>query len=267
MTKHGQRRQLKRVAAPKLFPIPRKKGGKFVIKPSPGPHPANRCIPLGIIIRDILGYARSLKEVRKILNEKVVKIDGRVVRDYKFPVGMMDVIELTKTEEYYRILPFRKKLVLHKISPTEAKYKVVRIIGKRYVKNGYIQINLEDGRNILFKTEDKDERRKILDTYSVNDSLLISIPDQKIMNHFELKINKYAIITAGLHMGEHGIIKEIHEKFGPKASTVIITTPTNEELITALDYILVIGDDRPAISLPDPKEYEEIMRRSWPMPE
>lgn len=261
MTKHGPRRQLKRIAAPKIFPIPRKEIGRFVIKPRPGPHPADRSIPLGIIIRDILRYARTLREVKRILHQGVVKVDGKVVKDYKFPVGIMDVLELTKTEEYYRILPFRRKLVLHRITPEEAKYKIVRILGKRYVKNAHIQLNLEGGRNILFKVNSEEERRKILDTYFVGDSLMISIPDQKILKHYRLEKGKYAIITAGRHMGTHGLIEDIHKLFGPRASTVVLTTPSEEKVITALEYILVIGDDRPDITLPTMEEFEKIIRR------
>ncbi|MHA1615956.1 MAG: 30S ribosomal protein S4e [Candidatus Njordarchaeales archaeon] len=266
MTKHGPRRQLKRIAAPKLFPIPRKVGGKFTIKPSPGPHPADRCIPLGIIIRDILGYARTLREVKFILNQRIVKIDGRVITDYKFPVGLMDVLEIERTKEYYRTLPFRRKLVLHRITPEEAKYKIVKIIGKRYVKNANIQLNLEDGRNILFKVSSDEERRKILDTYFVGDSLMISLPEQKILGHFRLKEGMYALITAGRHMGEHGTIKEITKMFGPRASTATIETVSGEEIITALDYVLVIGEDKPAITLPSEEEVREIMKRVLVLP-
>ncbi|MHA1589648.1 MAG: 30S ribosomal protein S4e [Candidatus Njordarchaeales archaeon] len=266
MTKHGPKRQLKRIAAPRLFPIPRKIGGKFAIKPSPGPHPADKCIPLGIIIRDILGYARTLREVKLILNQRIVKVDGRVITDYKFPVGLMDVLEIERTKEYYRILPFRRRLVLHRITPEEAKYKIVRIIGKRYVKNANIQLNLEDGRNILFKVNSNEERRKILDTYFVRDSLVISLPDQRILKHLRLKEGMYALIIAGRHMGEHGIIKKITKMFGPRASTATIETPTGEEIITALDYVLVIGEDKPEITLPALEEVREIMRRVMILP-
>jgi len=261
MTKHGQKRQLKRIAAPPLIPVPRKKGGRFIIKPHPGPHPASRAIPLGIILRDTLRYARTLKEAKRILNEGVIKVDGKVVKDYKYPVGMMDVIELVKTEEFYRIVPYQRRLVLHKIPKDEARYKIARIIGKRYVKNGHIQLNLEDSRNILFKTGNEEERRKILDTYFVGDSLMITIPDQKIIRHYHIEERKYAIITAGRHMGTHGKIQEIHKLFGPRASTVTIVTPANEHVITALEYVLVIGEDRPEISLPTIEEIELIRRR------
>ncbi len=261
MTKHGPRRQLKRIAAPKLFPIPRKIKRRFVIKPMPGPHPAERSIPLGIIIRDILGYARTLKEVRKIVHAGYVKIDGRVVKDYRFPVGLMDVIELTLTDEIYRVLPFKRRLVLHKITPEEAKFKIARIVGKRYVKKGHIQLNLEGGRNILLKVNNEEERREILQKYSVGDSLMISIPNQEILKHFKLAENKYAIIIAGRHMGVHGQIKEINRMYGPRASTVTIVTPNEEEFITALEYTLLIGDERPAITLPTEEEYKKVIKR------
>ncbi len=262
MTKHGARRQLKRVAAPKLFPIPRKIKRRFVIKPIPGPHPAARSIPLGIIIRDILGYAHTLREVRKIVHAGYVKVDGKVVKDYKFPVGLMDVLELTLTEEFYRILPYKRRLVLHRITPDEAKFKIARIIGKRYVKNGNIQLNLEGGRNILFKVNNDEERKRILQTYKVGDSLMISIPKQEALKHFTLTENKYAIIVAGRHMGIHGRIKEIHKMYGPRASTVTIVTPNEEEFITALEYVLLIGDDRPEITLPTEEEYERVIKRA-----
>ncbi len=261
MTKHGQRRQLKRIAAPKLYPVPRKAGGRFVIKPAPGPHPADRCIPLGIILRDILGYARTLREVKKILNKGFIKIDGRVIRDYKFPVGIMDVVEITETEEYYRILPFNRKLFLHEIKKEEANIKVLKIINKRYVKGANIQLNLFDGRNILFKVKSEEERRDILQKYKVGDSLVITVPEQKIIDHIPMNVNSYAIVILGKHMGEHGKIKAIHKIFGPRASTAEIIKDGNEAIITALEYLYVIGRDSPVISLPSIEEARRLEQR------
>lgn len=260
MTKHGQRRQLKRIAAPKLYPVPRKKGGKFVIKPSPGPHPADRCIPIGVVLRDILGYARTLREVKKILNSGFVMVDGRKIKDYKFPVGIMDVIHITETDEYFRILPFRRKLFLHEINKEEANLKIVKIVNKRYVKGGNIQLNLFDGRNILFKINSEEERKKILNQYKVGDSLAITVPDQKIIEHLPMDINNYAMVILGRHMGEHGVIKSLHRMFGPRASTAEIAKG-EETIITAMDYLYVIGKKNPMITLPTLEEVEKIERR------
>ncbi|MEM1800921.1 MAG: S4 domain-containing protein, partial [Desulfurococcaceae archaeon] len=91
MAKMGGSRHLKALAAPEFWPILRKEY-KWTVKPSPGPHPVDRCIPLLILVRDILKYAKTGKEARRLISEGHFAIDGRTVRDYKFPVGIMDII-------------------------------------------------------------------------------------------------------------------------------------------------------------------------------
>lgn len=265
MTKLGGKRHLKRLAAPRLFPIPRKVGGRFVVNPEPGPHPKDMCIPLALILRDMLGYARTLREVKIILNQRLVEVDGRVRTSYKFPCGLFDVIHIKRVDLYFRILPYKRRLVLHRITPEEAKFKLCKIIGKRYVKNGWIQLNLTSGYNILFKTETEEERRKILDTYFTNDVLKVSLPDLKILDHFPFKEGMYALVIGGHRMGAHGVIKKIEKRYGPRASTVTIETPDGEEIVTALDYVFVIGRDKPEISLPTEEEYQQRSRWwTWP---
>lgn len=251
MTKLGGTRHLKRLAAPRVFPIPRKRPhGKYTIRPSPGPHPMDRSVPIAIILRDVLGFAKTLREARKILAQRLVCVDGRVITDYKFPVGIMDVLYVKKMEKYWRVLPIRRKLLLHEITPEEAKIKIVRIIGKRYVKNGWIQLNLEDGRNILFKVNSDDERREILQKYKTWDSLKISIPEQRILDHFRLEEGSYGLLIGGTHAGSHGTITKISKQLMRKYDTVTIKTPLEEYLSTSLQYVLVIGREKPEISLP-----------------
>lgn len=251
MTKLGGTRHLKRLAAPPAFPIARKRPhGKYTVRPSPGPHSVEHSIPLALVLRDVLGYARSLREVRKILAQRLVYVDGRVIADYKFPVGIMDVLYIKNVEKYWRVLPHRRRLVLHEITPIEAKMKIVRIIGKRYVKNGWIQINLEDGRNILLKVDEEEERRKILDMYRTWDSLKITVPEQKILSCFRLEEGNYGLIIGGAHAGEHGTIVKISKQLLRKYHIASIETRTKELISTSLQYVLVVGKDRPEISLP-----------------
>jgi len=251
MTKLGGSRHLKRLAAPRIFPIPRKRPhGKYTVRIAPGPHPKHRSVPLAIILRDILGYAKNLREARKIVSRRLVYVDGRVVTDYRFPVGLLDVLYIDRIEKYWRVLPYRKRLILHEISPEEAKYKIVKIIGKRYVKNGWIQLNLEDGRNILFKTDSEEKRREVLSKYRTWDALKISVPDQDILDHFKLEEESYGLILGGTHAGEHGHIVRITKQLMRKYSTVTIKNPMGTYISTSLGYILVVGRDRPEISLP-----------------
>jgi len=173
-----------------------------------------------------------------------------VITDYKFPVGIMDVLYIKGAEKYWRVFPHKRRIILHEIAPTEANIKIVRIIGKRYVNNGWIQLNLEDGRNILFKVSKEDDRKKVLDTYKTWDALKITLPEQKILDHFKLEEGAYGLIVGGAHAGEHGKILKISKQLMRKYHTAMIKTQTEETISTSLRYILVVGRDRPEISLP-----------------
>ena len=106
MGRKGQSRHRKRLSAPIAYPIPRKHG-TFTIKSYPTRSTMESSIPLGIVIREILGYAKTLSEVKKILSKKIIKIDGKVQTSYKSSLGPMDILEITKTEEYFRLTPYR----------------------------------------------------------------------------------------------------------------------------------------------------------------
>ncbi len=251
MTKLGGSRHQKRLAAPRIYPIPRKRPhGKYTIKSSPGPHPCTRSVPLAIVLRDILGYAKTLREARRIVSQRLVYVDGRVIMDYRFPIGLMDVLYIERLDKYWRALPYKNKIMFHEITPEEAKYKIVKIMVKKYIKNGWIQLGLEDGRNIIFKVRDDEERKEILRKYKTWDSLRISLPSQDILEHYSLVEDMYGIIMGGTHAGEHGKIVKISKELMRKYSIVTIKNPLGEYISTSLSYILVIGKDKPDISLP-----------------
>ncbi|MBU4143204.1 30S ribosomal protein S4e, partial [Patescibacteria group bacterium] len=85
MSKH-----LKRYFAPKTWKIKRK-GISFITKPSPGTHKISMSMPLNVILRDVLGYANSNREVKFLLGNKDIAVDGIQRKDYRFPVGLFDV--------------------------------------------------------------------------------------------------------------------------------------------------------------------------------
>ena len=77
MTKGGGKRHLKRYVVSKHIPIS-KKTDKYAVRPSPGPHAAYDCIPVAILLRDMFQFARNMSEVKRILYERNVVVDGRV---------------------------------------------------------------------------------------------------------------------------------------------------------------------------------------------
>ena len=92
------KRHLFALNAPVNWPIKRKEQ-KWVIRPSPGPHPLKRCLPLNLLFTGILDYARTSREVRKILHDGEIFVDGRSVKNQKFPVGVMDHIGIKSKNE------------------------------------------------------------------------------------------------------------------------------------------------------------------------
>ena len=91
----GPKKHLKRIRTPKSWLLD-KLTGVYAPRPRTGPHKLRECLPLMVVLRNRLKYALNGTDCYKILNEKdnQVKIDGRVRRDVKYPVGLMDVITI-----------------------------------------------------------------------------------------------------------------------------------------------------------------------------
>ena len=169
MGKKGKQQHLKRLPAPKFWPIHRKEA-QWIVKPRPGPHKIHQCIPLILIVRDMLQLVKSRREAKIVLSEGQVKVDRKIRKNDDYPVGLMDVIEIPVINASYRVLPaLRKGLILHSITSKESESKLCQIINKTTVTGGHLQLNLHDGRNILCKVEDsknpevKAGCRKLLD--------------------------------------------------------------------------------------------------------
>ncbi|MCS4541581.1 MAG: 30S ribosomal protein S4e [Euryarchaeota archaeon] len=246
MGRIGSSKHMKRFLA--VWPVP-KKIAKWTVKPMAGPHPAHRCLPLAIVLRDILKYADNAREVKTILNEGKVKVDGKIRRDYKFPVGLMDVVEIIPTNEKYRvILNAKGEIMLNKIED-KADFKLCRIENKTTLKNGNIQLNLHDGKNILIKV--KDPKARMEDVYNTGDVLKISLPQQQILSHLKFENGSLALIIDGVRAGKFGEIQDTIIKRGPYPTVVSIKDSAGSVFQTIKDYVFVIGKEEPTISLPE----------------
>jgi small subunit ribosomal protein S4e len=73
-------------------------------KPAAGPHKSRECLPLVILLRNRLNYALTAREVKIILMERKVKVDGKVRVEPRFPCGFMDVVSIPETNEHFRLL-------------------------------------------------------------------------------------------------------------------------------------------------------------------
>ena len=193
----GSSNHMKRLAMPRSWPLPRKTS-IWVTKAAPGAHTLELCMPVVVVIRDILGYAKSTREVRHILHNNLVSIDGRICKDSRRGVGFMDV--LTLGDENYRCIVDQKGILRYRqISKKEAETKVCRINGKTTIKGGKTQLHLHDGRNIL--TDDAGE-------YNTGDSLVLALPSQEIKEHIRFSDGIKCYLTGGAHVGEFAEVSE-----------------------------------------------------------
>ena len=223
---------IKRMSAPKTWDIDRKTT-KFITKQSPGTHTKELSYSIDVLLKEVLGYASTTREAKKLLNANEIKVDGKKRSDFRFPVGLFDTVELSDDVGNFRVSINKKgKLSLLKISKEEASAKPCKIVGKTMI-NGKVQLNLYDGKNIL--SDDK--------SYKVGDSILISLPGQKISKHFKLGKKAFIFLSGGKHIGETGIVEDI-------SGNKIIYKDSGGSLIeTSKKYAFVIGDSKPSITI------------------
>jgi small subunit ribosomal protein S4e len=241
---------LKRKPAPRFWPIHRKEF-TWVVKPSPGPHTGENCLPLAIILRDSLGFAKTRKEAKTIVTQGRVRVDGQVRQDDGFPVGLVDVVSVPDVDKNFRVLPSAKGLILLPIDGEEARFKLCRIENKRKGRNGSVQLNLHDGSNILVKVADPKNRQE--DIYKTLDTVKMSLPEKQITESIKMKEKDYAIITGGKNIGKHGSIVEIEKTAGKKRRNALVIIEDNKGIRyqTILNFVFAVGEAHPLISLPE----------------
>ena len=237
------RRHLRRLAAPRTWPIPRKVS-YWIVKPSPGPHSMELSMPIALWIRDYLKYVKTMREVRYVLNNKKVYVDGKPIKDYKYPVGLFDVIYFPDLNEYWRVLINRKgKLYLKQIDEKEAKIKPLRIKRKQMIDGGKIQLTLFDGRNVVVEDPKK---------YKTGDTLVIDLENKKIIEHIPMEKGVTVFFYYGAKVGTLGILEDVrieHRSYGHTRFVVYKDYDTNETKETIWDYAYVVGRDKPVISV------------------
>jgi small subunit ribosomal protein S4e len=229
MGSKGGKKHLKREMSPKFWPISRKKFS-WTVKAKPGPHATFQCMPLIIIVREILGLAKTRKEAKSLISQGKFFVDGKVRRDERFPVGLMDIISIPEINKNFRILPSKKGLFLNPINEDETTFKICRIENKKILNKNVFQLNLHDGRNLIFNTQNSSE--PTTNIYKSFDVLKINVHNQEIIEHLKLEKGMQAIFIGGSNEGKHGVI-----------------TSEEKEFKTRLDYVFIIGDKNPRISL------------------
>lgn len=233
MAKKGGSKHVKRLATSKVVPLTNKKQHVWIIRTAPGPHSSKKSIPLVVILRDVLKFAKTSDEAKKIIYGRQVHIDGVVRTNPAFPVGFMDVLTFPKAGISYQLLYDKKgRLVPKELDKHRTDKKLLKVIDKHTIKGGKISLTLHDGRSIIADNK-----------IHVGDSILISIPEVKIQSVLKLEEGVTCFITEGKHAGIVAKLKEIIQRKEGKQTEAKLENKEEGEFITVAKYLFVINHD------------------------
>ncbi len=210
---------------------------RFISTVRAGPHPKKKSITLSYILRDMLRYAGTAKEVRRILNDGHVLVDKKVRRDPNYGVGLMDVVELPEVKKRFIVLPEKKKMVLKEIKKKDTGIKLCKIVGKKVVRAGRIQLNLHDGSNIIVDKKDRKD-------YRTRDTVVLKLPERKIKDLVKFREGNTAMVVDGVHAGEIGRIDEVMPGSRKHKSLTKLGG-----LQTLTSYLFIVGKKKPMLDL------------------
>ena len=230
-------KKLKRQMAPTFWGINRKEK-RFVITVRPGPHPKNNSIPTAVLLRDTLKKVKTLREAKSSIYGGKIKIDGIIRKSLHHSIGLMDVIELEGITDVYRLVPYNGHLLESiKINATEKSKKLVKVKSKTTSKGGKMQLGFHDGRTIITDIN-----------ANIDDTCLLQIPEQKILDVIKFEKNSQVIVTRGINAGRIGIINEIKQGTFtlPKRINLLIDDKMIE---IPANITMVVGKEKPIIQI------------------
>ena len=230
-------KKLKRQMAPMFWGINRKEK-RFVITVRPGSHAKNNSIPSAVLLRDTLKKVKTLREAKSSIYDGKVKVDGVIQKSLHHSIGLMDTIELEGTTDMYRLVPKDGRILVPiKIKAAEKSKKLVKVKSKTTNKGGKIQLGFHDGRTIITDIN-----------ANIDDTCLLQIPEQKILDVIKFEKNSQVIVTSGINAGRIGLINEVKQGTFtlPKRISLLIDDKTIE---IPANITMVVGKEKPVIQI------------------
>ncbi|WP_298669575.1 30S ribosomal protein S4e [uncultured Methanofollis sp.] len=223
---------VKRLTAPTSWQIA-KKEETFITKTCPGPHSAS-ALPIAVWLRDKMGLAGNMKEVKRILGQRQVIVNGKAVTNPKIGLGIFDIVSMPKMNRYYRILMNKTgRLVSIEIDAEAAKTRLCKIANKTTVKGGKVQLNLLYGANVLADN-----------TYKPKDSVVLTLEGDerfKIVDHYPFAVGNMAMVIGGQHSGRIGKITEIKPSTCSTPNRVVLEDENAVAFETVEENVFMIG--------------------------
>jgi small subunit ribosomal protein S4e len=211
-----------------------RKAHRYLNKPDAGRHAAAGSMSILLLLRDYLKIVRQRREAKKVLSAGGVMVDGIARKHEGFPIGLMDIVSIPKMKAYYRISIIKGKLEPVVISEAEAKVKLCKVVGKKIIKGGKVQLAFHDGRTHVIEREE--------DQFSLGDTVKFEMPAQKMAGFLKLEKGARCYVHAGRHAGQIAVLQELLERPGSASTEVKLKAGGSEEIITRKSYLFVIDD-------------------------
>jgi len=222
-----------------------KLSGVFAPRPSSGPHKLRECLPLVLLLRNRLKFALTKREAQLILMQRLVKVDHKVRTDTTYPAGFMDVITIDKLQNgNFRLLYDTKgRFTLQKITPQEAKYKLLKVKRAQLGAKGVPFIVGHDAKTIRYPHPD----------IKVNDTVKLDLETGKIETFVKFEVGNLCTITGGRNLGRVGVITS-RERHPGSFEIIHIKDAAGQSFATRISNVFVIGKGtKSLISLPQKK--------------
>lgn len=200
-------------------------------------------MPLIVFIRNRLKYALNAREVKAIVMQRLIRVDGKVRTDTTYPAGFQDVITIEKTGENFRLVYDTKgRFTVHRIQAEEAEFKLCKVRSVALGKGGIPYLTTHDARTVRYPDP----------AIKVNDTVKIELSTGKILDFVKFDTGAVAMATGGRNMGRVGVVTN-RERHDGGFAIVHIKDAIGNEFATRESNVFVIGSEKPWISLPKGK--------------
>ena len=192
---------LRRIAMPKSFPLKRKGREKYVIAQ--------------------IGNAKTRKEARALLKAGEILVNDRKTNAERISVHLFDTVTIIGLQKFFRVIFKNNKFSMVEINEKESLTRVCKIVSKKILSGGKVQINLDNGYNLMSDLK-----------AAVNDSVIFDFKANKIIKHLPLKEKANVEVIGGSHIGTKGILNKMEGRTAEiKADNSVIKIPLANVLV------------------------------------
>ncbi len=217
--------------AQKRLGVVGRKKVKWLLAPMPGTHSKAESVSAGVLLRDVLHLASNTREAGRILGTGGILVDGKKVREPKFPIGLMDIISKPEDKKHYRMSLSGPRLVPKEVSGEAAARKYLKVVGKSTIEGGKVQIAFHDGRAYL---GDKNIK--------TGDTCVFAVPGFKLAGHLKFAPGANCLVTQGKHIGEVAKLDRIIERPGSHETEAQLSASSGQ-FVTLVKYLFVVDEN------------------------